>query len=95
MPGILVAGFLLGLVLIRHLAEIRSGYGLSLLAKFAGFAALMGFAALNKWRLGPAIGNGDERALRSFRRSLGFEYGLIAAVLCVTAMMTTFYSPEP
>lgn len=93
-PGILVAGFLLGLVLIRHLAEFRSGYGLSLLAKFGGFAALIGFAALNKWRLGPAISTGDERALRSFRRSLGFEYVLIAAVLSVTAVMTTFYSPE-
>ena len=69
--------------------------GVSLAAKFAGFVLLMALAALNKWRLGPAIATGDKRALRSFRRSLGFEYVLIAAVLSITAMMTTFYSLEP
>lgn len=94
-PGILVAGCLVGLVLVRHLAEFRTGYGLSLVAKFAGFVALMGFAALNKWHLGPAIAAGDGRTLRAFRRSLGLEYVLISAVLSITAAMTTFYSPEP
>ena len=94
-PGILAAGFLLGLVLIRHLAEFRTGYGISLLAKFTGFVALMGLAAVNRWRLGPAIAAGDGRTLRSFRRSLGLEYVLISAVLGITAAMTTFYSPEP
>jgi copper resistance protein D len=94
-PGLLAAGFLLGIVLVRHLAEFRSGYGLSLLAKFTGFTALMGLAALNKWRLGPAVGAGDARTLTLFRRSLGLEYVLISAVLSVTAVMTTFYSPEP
>ena len=94
-PGILIAGFLLGLVLIRHLSEFRTGYGISLVAKFAGFVALMGLAALNKWRLGPAISAGDERTLRSFRRSLELEYVLVSAVLSITAAMTTFYSPEP
>jgi putative copper resistance protein D len=93
-PGILVAGFLLGLALIRHLAEFRTGYGISLLAKFAGFAVLMGLAAVNKWRLGPAIAGGDARVLASFRRSLAIEYVLICAVLSITAVMTTFYSPE-
>ena len=93
-PGILVAGFLLGLALIRHLAEFRAGYGISLLAKFAGFAVLMGLAAVNKWRLGPAIAGGDARVLASFRRSLAIEYVLICAVLGITAVMTTFYSPE-
>ncbi len=94
-PGILIAGLLMGFVLIRRLADLRSGYGLSLLAKFLGFACLMGLAALNKWRLGPAISAGDPLTLRAFRRSLGLEYVLIAAVLSVTALMTTFYSPAP
>ena len=80
--------------MIRHLAEFRTGYGISLLAKFAGFAVLMGLAAVNKWRLGPAIAGGDARVLASFRRSLAIEYVLICAVLSVTAVMTTFYSPE-
>jgi copper resistance protein D len=94
-PVILAAGVLLGFVLVRHLGEFRLAYGISLIAKVAGFATLMGFAALNKWRLGPLLASGDHRAMRSFRRSLGFEYLLIAAVLSVTAVMTTFYSPEP
>lgn len=94
-PGILLAGLLLGLVLIRHLADMRSAYGLSLLAKISAFALLMGIAAFNKWRLGPAIASGDERVLRSFRRSLQIEYLLIAVVLSITAQMTTLYSPEP
>jgi putative copper export protein len=93
-PGILVAGLLLGFALIRHLAELRTGYGLSLVAKFAGFVVLMGLAAVNKWRLGPAIAGGDARVLTSFRRSLGAEYALICVVLSITAVMTTFYSPE-
>ena len=93
-PVILAAGILMGFVLVRHLGEFRLAYGVSLIAKVAGFAILMGFAALNKWRLGPLLASGHHRAMRSFRRSLGLEYFLIAAVLSITAVMTTFYSPE-
>jgi copper resistance protein D len=94
-PVILAAGILMGLGLVRHLCEFRLAYGISLIAKVAGFAILMGFAALNKYGLGPRLASGDHRAMRSFRRSLGLEYLLIAAVLSITAVMTTFYSPEP
>ena len=55
---------------------------------------LLGLAALNKWRFGPAIERGDTRAARGFRRCVVSEYVLIAAVLSVTAVMTTFFSPE-
>ena len=92
-PGIVVAGVAMACVLIPNLGVFRTGYGLSLLAKFLAFVVLMGIASLNKSRLGPAIYTGEKCALRSFRRSLGFEYVLIAAVLCITAVMTTFYSP--
>jgi len=94
-PGIMAAGLLLGIVLVRHLSELRLPYGILLLSKVGGFAFLMGLAALNKWRLGPAVASGDGLALRAFRRSLVIEYILIAAVLTVTAAMTTLYSPEP
>lgn len=93
-PAIFAAGALMGLVLVRHLSEFRSGYGLSLLAKFAGFVLLMGIAAVNKWRLGPAIAGGDAQVRTSLRRSLGIEFVLICIVLSITAVMTTFYSPE-
>jgi putative copper resistance protein D len=94
-PGILLAGGGLALLLVHQVTEFRTGYGLSLLAKFSGFVLLMGFAAVNKWRLGPAIAIGDARTLKAFRRALGAEYLVIAAVLSITAIMTTFYSPEP
>ncbi|HEV7611604.1 MAG TPA: CopD family protein [Steroidobacteraceae bacterium] len=93
-PGIFAAGALIGCILVRHLAEFRSGYGLSLLAKFAGFVLLMGIAAVNKWRLGPAIARGNAQVLTAFRLSLGIEYLLICVVLGITAAMTTLYSPE-
>jgi len=93
-PAILAAGILMGFVLVRHIGEFRLAYGISIIAKVAGFAILMAFAALNKWRLGPRLAAGDHQAMRSFRRSLGFEYLLIAVVLSITAVMTTFYSPE-
>jgi putative copper export protein len=54
---------------------------LLLLAKVTGFAALMALAALNKWRLGPAIADGSAGALGSFRRSVFVKWVLIAAVL--------------
>lgn len=92
-PAIPAAGLLLALVLIRHVAEFRLPYGVSLLGKVGGFSLLMGFAAWNKWRLGPAIASGDIAAARWFRRSLAAEYALISGVLGITAIMTTFYSP--
>jgi putative copper resistance protein D len=80
--------------LLHHIAELESAYGLLLLAKFTGFTALIGLAALNRWRLGPAVATGNMAAIRSFRRSLGVEYVFFAGVLSVTALMTTLYSPE-
>jgi putative copper export protein len=94
-PGIALAGAALSIGLVHHTAELTTRYGLSLLAKFLGFVLLMGLAALNKWRLGPAIVVGDAFAIRSFRRCLAAEYVLISAVLSITAVMTTLYSPEP
>lgn len=92
-PCIAAAGLFLALVLIRHLAEFRLPYGLCLLGKVAGYSLLMGVAALNKWRLGPALASGNTGAAQAFRLALTIEYALISAVLCVTAVMTMFYSP--
>lgn len=65
-----------------------------LLAKAAAFTALLGLAALNKWRLGPDLGTGTPEAAKRFRISVSIEYALIVAVLGITAVMTTFFSPE-
>jgi putative copper resistance protein D len=93
-PVILVAGISMALALINPAADLLTGYGLSLIAKLMGFTILMAFAAVNKWRLAPAIATGDPQVRRAFRRSLACEYALICVVLGITAAMTTLYSPE-
>lgn len=93
-PGLLLAGLTLAVFLSGSLAVLRTPYGRILLGKVAGFALLMVPAALNKWRLGPAIARGDARAALTFRRSLAIEYVLIAAVLALTAILTTFFAPD-
>jgi putative copper resistance protein D len=93
-PGILLAGLALAIVLLPNLTALRQPYGELLLAKLAVFAVLMGLAALNKLRFGPAIARGDPLAAVGFRRSVAAEYVLIFGVLTITAVMTTFFSPE-
>jgi putative copper resistance protein D len=93
-PGILLAGLAMTALIVPSLDVFRQPYGLLLLAKIGGFLALMLPAALNRWRLGPAMTRGESSAPRMFRRSLLAEYSLIVAVLGATAVMTTFFSPE-
>jgi putative copper resistance protein D len=93
-PALFVAGLALAVVLVGSFAGLRTPYGQLLIAKVLGFALLLGLASLNKWRLGPAVAAGDVQRTRAFRRSLQIEYVLIAAVLTVTAVMTTFFSPD-
>jgi putative copper export protein len=84
----------MALLLVPALAVLATPYGELLIAKLIGFALLMGLAAANKWRFGPAIARGEARAAHLFRRSVVSEYVLIIAVLAITAVMTTFFSPE-
>lgn len=93
-PGILVAGGVLTVGLVPSLATFRHPYGELLLAKIAGFAALLALASANKWRLTPALARGEPRASAALRRSVAAEYVLIAGVLAATAIMTTFFSPD-
>ena len=67
-------------------------FGLTLIAVTIGRE--LALAALNKWRLGPALAS-TSGAAATFQRVVGAEYLLICAVLVVTAVMTTFFSPEP
>jgi putative copper export protein len=81
-------------VLLPKLAALHRPYGELLIAKVVGFCLLMPLAALNRWRLGPALQHGDPAAGRRFRQVVVAEFALLAAILCITAVMTTFYSPE-
>jgi putative copper export protein len=93
-PALLLAGLILAAVLLPDLAALRRPYGELLLAKVVGFCVLMLLAAMNRSRFGPALRLGDRVAGRRFRQMVGAEFVLLATVLCVTAVMTTFFSPE-
>jgi len=93
-PALLLAGLILAALLLPDLAALHRPYGELLLTKVAGFCVLMLLAAMNRWRFGPALQRGDRAAGRRFRQVVGTEFLLLATVLCVTAVMTTFFSPE-
>lgn len=92
-PLILVAGLLIAVKLLPDVAALGSPYGIGLILKVLLFSALMSLAALNKWRLGPALARGGRSAQLRLRRSIGTEFMLIVLVLMGTATLTTFWSP--
>jgi putative copper export protein len=91
-PLILLAGLAMAWILAGSIGVLRKPYGELLLAKFTGFGVLMLFAAYNRWKLTPALQQGASGT--SLRRSIVAEYLLIVVVLSVTAVMTTFFSPD-
>jgi putative copper export protein len=93
-PVILLAGIVMALLLLPNVSALGQPYGELLIAKIVGFTVLMGLAAANKWRLGPALIIAPLQSGRWFRRSVAAEYVLIAAVLTITAAMTSLFSPE-
>ena len=93
-PLILIAGVGMAIVLIPDFDALRSTYGLLILAKLLGFVGLLFLASWNKVRLGPAILHGSGAALATFRRIVGTEWFVIAAVLALTSVMTGLFSPD-
>jgi putative copper export protein len=94
-PSIFLVGVGLIVALVPSLAVFSQAYGRLLVLKALLFSVLMGLAAANRWEFGPRIGSGEKLAATSFRRTVAIEYILICATLTATAIMTTFYSPEP
>ena len=82
-------------VLLPSPSGLASPYGALLIVKGLVFAALMGLAALNRYRLGPAVAAGHTPSLARLRRCVATEAWLIALILMVTATLTTLHSPEP
>ena len=74
-------------------ALLGTAYGWSLLAKVAVLAGLLGLAALNKWRLVPALASADPRASSALRRSIAIEGAAVAVILLTTAALTTVTTP--
>lgn len=93
-PFILLAGLAMAGLLLPDLESVGTPYGLSLTGKFVGFSVLMAVASLNKWRLAPGIARGVRSALVAFRYSVLIEWMLILAVVTITAVMTSLFSPS-
>jgi putative copper export protein len=94
-PCIAVAGLTMALVLMPDRMSWISAYGWLILAKIAAFAVLLLLAAWNRWRAVPALAaDSSETSGSVLRRVMGVEYLLIVAVLAMTAVLTSFYSPS-
>lgn len=73
-------------------------YGQLLLAKLALFGAMLGLAALNRFRLVPALGHAATRsdivaAVRALRLSLALETAFAATILALVAWLGTLAPP--
>jgi len=91
-PLILLAGLSMGWILAGSTSVLQRPYGQLLLAKLAGFVLLMLLAAGNRWRLVPAFAAGASAA--PLRRAMVAEYGLVVAILAITAVLTAYFSPR-
>ena len=94
-PALAAAGVALFVILTGDpLAALGTPYGWSLAVKLALFVLLLGLAALNKYRLTPALQMGTLRAGGHLRRSIRLEALAVLAILATTATLTTVASPE-
>lgn len=98
---IVITGLINGALLVglAHIATLgQSAYGRLLLAKLALFAVMLGIAALNRYRLTPAleraIFEGDaRRALAHLRQSLSVEGVLAILILGLVGWLGTLAPP--
>lgn len=75
------------------LTALTTPYGQLFAIKLMGFAALLGLAAWNKFRLTPALLQGAPDSCRKLRRSILLEAILVAGILVITAVLTTVSAP--
>jgi copper transport protein len=92
-PLLALSGLGLAWVLVGDLPGLTgTGYGALLAGKALLVSAMLGLAALNRRRLTPALGR-DADAPRRLRRSIAAEIAVAAAVLVVTATLTSVPPP--
>ncbi|MDE0148799.1 MAG: CopD family protein [Rhodospirillaceae bacterium] len=93
-PVLIAAGIVMVWRLLGDVSALATtGYGLTLLAKIAGVAVLLGAAAHNKLRFVPAMRRGEPAAAARLRRSIAVEWLAVCAILLVTATLTTLQHP--
>ncbi|SDZ52569.1 putative copper resistance protein D [Jannaschia faecimaris] len=74
-------------------ALLTTAYGWTLLAKLGVVTGLMALAALNKWRLVPALASGAPAATTHLRRLIHFEALAVMLILIATATLTSITTP--
>jgi putative copper resistance protein D len=87
------AGLGMAWILTGGKYSVSDPYCASLTGKSVLLAIVLMLAALNRWRFGPALASGSSQAVRVFSRSLAVEYVVLAAVIALTATMTSLFSP--
>lgn len=91
LPGVLVlvvAGATLAVLQLGRLGELfATAYGVRLLAKLAFVLVLLALAALNRFRLTPALARGRGAVAHRLRVSIGLEIGLGLAILAATSSL--------
>jgi len=92
-PVLVVVGGVFAWLLVGTLSNLfESRYGQMLILKVLLVSAVLGLAALNKFRLVPAMMEGDQSSVQSLKRSIKMEAGLIGIALLVTAVLTSVLS---
>ena len=96
LTGVLVIA---GLALVMILVDFNrdpwfSPYGQILGAKLCVVGVLLGLAGYNRRRLTPRLLAGESSAVKTLQRTVSLELALIAAVLTITAILTTYTSPH-
>ena len=70
---------------------INSAYGLVLLAKISFVLGLLGLAALNRWRLVPALS--QDGVVKQLRNSISVEIAVAFVVIALTVYLSTVVGP--
>jgi len=87
--ALLVSGVILTWIQVRTPANLlTTDYGRRLTWKLAFVAALLVFAAFNKWRLTPKLLRGEANAGRSMARSIRIETLLMVLIVAIAASLT-------
>jgi copper resistance protein D len=90
---LIVSGFVNAWILIGSLRGlVLTDYGRVLLAKLAIFAAMVAFAAVNRFRLTPRLASSaNSEAVRSLRRNTMVEFALALLVFAIVGVLGTLH----
>ena len=87
---LVVAGLCYAALLLGSFdALFSTAYGQVLLVKMALVSGVLGLAAVNKFRLVPALRIGTARAAPRLRRSIEIEIGIAGLIFLATSLLTT------